>query len=64
MPLNVFNLDGYAVDGFRHNHSTWMVMPLNMFGQTFSLDVYAVQYVRHKHLTYAVECFQLGWLCR
>jgi hypothetical protein len=32
MPLNVFNLDGYDVDYFWHNHSTWMVMPLNMFG--------------------------------
>jgi hypothetical protein len=32
MPLNVsVNLNGYDVDCFRHNHSTWMVMPLNIF---------------------------------
>jgi hypothetical protein len=51
-PLNVFNLDGYAVDCFRHNHSTSLVMPLNVF----NLD------------GYAVDCFgitiQLSWLCR
>jgi hypothetical protein len=27
-----FNLDGYAVDSLRHNHSTWMVTPLTVFG--------------------------------
>ena len=43
-PLNVFNLDSYAVECLRHNrstrktvdclrysHSTWMFMPLNVF---------------------------------
>ena len=37
MTLNVFNLDGYAVDSFWHNHSTWMVSPLNVFGITIEL---------------------------
>jgi hypothetical protein len=45
MPLNVFNLDSYAVECLRldrstwktfgclrHNHSTWTFMPLNVFG--------------------------------
>jgi hypothetical protein len=57
-----FNLHGYAVDCLRINHSTWVVMPLTVFGitiqlgwmcsaQTFNLDVYAVEYIRHKHST-------------
>jgi hypothetical protein len=69
MPLNVFNLDSYAVECLRHNHPTWktvdclMVMPKT------------VDCLRHNHLTwivmlwmssaqpfildvYAVECLQ------
>jgi hypothetical protein len=44
MPLSVFgitvpiNLDGYAVEYVRHNHSTWMVMPLTVFGITTQLE--------------------------
>jgi hypothetical protein len=30
-------LDGYAVDCLRHNHLTWMVMPLTVFGITIQL---------------------------
>jgi hypothetical protein len=37
MTLNVLNLDGYAVERFRHNHSTWIVMPLNMFSINIQL---------------------------
>ena len=53
MALNMFNLDGYAVnclrhkpfnldgnsvDCLRHNHSTWMVMPLTVFGITVQVE--------------------------
>ena len=37
MALNMFNLDGYVVDCLRHNHSTWMIMPLTVFGITIQL---------------------------
>jgi hypothetical protein len=37
MPWNFFNLDGYDVDCFRHNHSTWVVIPLTVFGITIQL---------------------------
>jgi hypothetical protein len=45
------NLDGYAVEYPQHKHSTWMVMPLTVFGITIKLDVYDVEYVRHEHST-------------
>jgi hypothetical protein len=32
-----FNLDGYDFDCTRHNHSTWMRMPLNVFGINIQL---------------------------
>jgi hypothetical protein len=62
-------LDGYAVDCLPHNQSTWMLMPLTVFGKTIqlALDGYAVEYLQHNHSTWMVMKMTvfsktIGWL--
>jgi hypothetical protein len=67
-PLNIFNLDSYAVESLRHNHSTWKTVDcLRHNHSTWK----TVDCLRHNHSTWVVMplnvfgiTIQLGWLCR